>query len=105
MAKVIRPPKQPSDKVWYSIDFSVKDALAAGDDLKTLLYFKCHRNSDGVDVTTALVEINSPRIDEKFVMFKAIGGVHGEDYEYTARVETDFGEELEEDLILQVRES
>jgi hypothetical protein len=104
MAQVIRPPKQPFDKIWYSLDFTVKDALAPGDSLDSILSFKCYKTIDGSDVTSSLVYANSPKLDGDFVMFKAIGGVHGQDYKYTARVKTDFGEELEEDLILEVRD-
>jgi hypothetical protein len=107
MAQVVKPPIQPAEARWLTINFDAKDALAPGDSLASLTSLVCTRNSDGAVVTTAMVTGSSPAIIGNKVTFlkKAGGGTHGEDYKYTAIVTTDLGETVEEDLIVQVRES
>jgi hypothetical protein len=90
-----------------TINFDAKDALLTGDSLASLTSLVCKRLSDGEVVTDTLLETGSPAILGNKVTFlkKAGGGGHGEDYKFTALVVTTLGETLEEDLIVEVRES
>ncbi len=106
MPQIVKPPIQPSEAVWLSIDFGAKDALIAGDSLSTLLSFVCTRESDGVDVTNDLVTVGTPTIVGNKVTFlkKQDGGVSGQKYKATAKVRTALLEVLEEDLVMEIQE-
>lgn len=107
MAQVVKPPLQPKDAVWLTINFDAKDALLTGDSLASLTSLVCTKASDGSVVTSTMVEPASPSIVGNKVTFlkKKDGGTHGEDYKYTAYVHTTLGEDLEEDLIVEIRET
>jgi hypothetical protein len=105
MAQEAREPKQPSEKVWYTINFDAKDALVAGDSLATLLSLICVLDPAGTVVTATAIEPASPAIVGNKVTFLGIGGTDWQVYKYTAKVRTVLGEELEEDLIVRIRES
>ena len=107
MDQVVRPPIQPHESLWLTINFDAKDALLAGDALVSLASFVCKRDSDGADVTILLVEAGSPSVFGNKVTFlkKEGGGTDGENYKYTAIVRTKLGETLEEDLIMPIRET
>jgi hypothetical protein len=105
MAQEAREPKQPSEKVWYTINFDAKDALVAGDSLATLLSLICVLDPAGTVVTATAIETASPAIVGNKVTFLGIGGTDGQVYKYTAKARTTLLEELEEDLIVRIRES
>lgn len=107
MVQVATPPIQPSESLWLTINFDAKDALLTGDSLAALSSFICTKVSDGSVVTSTMVETGSPSIIGNKVTFlkKAGGGVDGDDYKYTAIVTTTLGETLEEDLIVEIRET
>lgn len=107
MVQVVRPPIQPHESRWLTINFDAKDALLTGDSLAALSSFVCTKVSDGTDAATAMVETASPTIVGNKVTFlkKAGGGTDGEDYKYTALVHTTLGEDLEEELIVEIRET
>jgi len=107
MAQVVKPPIQPHESRWLTINFDAKDALLAGDSLASLTSLVCTKVSDGTDATTAMVETASPSVIGNKATFlkKKDGGTHGEDYKYTALVHTTLGEDLEEDLIVEIRET
>jgi hypothetical protein len=107
MVQTVRPPIQPREALWLTINFDAKDALLTGDSLATLSSFVCTKVTDGTVVTSTMVETGSPTIIGNKVTFlkKAGGGTDGEDYKYTTIVTTTLGETLEEDLIVQIRET
>lgn len=107
MAQVVKPPIQPHESRWLTINFGAKDALLAGDSLASLTSLVCTKVSDGTDVTATMVETASPSIVGNKVtsLKKAGGGTHGEDYKFTALVHTTLGEDLEEELIVEIRET
>lgn len=107
MAQVAKPPIQPKDAVWLTINFDAEDALLTGDSLASLTSLVCTKVSDGSVVTSTMVEPASPSIIGNKVTFlkKKDGGTNGEDYKYTAYVHTTLGEDLEEELIAEIRET
>ena len=90
--------KQPSEEEYLAVDFS--NRLGAGDALSSILECKCY---DGdMDVTSSI--IGSPIIDGNSVKFWFKDGTDGKTYNFTIKIETDFGAKLEEDLKLKVQE-
>jgi len=105
MVQEAREPKQPSEKIWYTINFDAKGALISGDSLASLLSLFCALDPEGTNVTATAIEPDSPAIVGNKVTFLGIGGMNGQKYKYTVRIRTTRGEELEEDLIVPIRET
>jgi len=91
--------KQPSEREYIAIEF--KDRLATGDSLGSVVECKCY-DSDGVDVTSSLIEL--PIVSGTQVKFWCLNGEDGEVYDLTLKVQTAGGSELEEDLKIEIEE-
>ena len=90
--------KQPSEEEYLSVDFSKR--LGVGDALKLIIECKCY---DGdIDVTSSIIK--DPVIDGNSLKFWFINGSDEKTYNFTIKVETNFGAKLEEDLKLKVIE-
>ena len=91
--------KQPAEREYLGIEF--EDRIAAGDSLSSIIECKCY-DSDGVDVTSSLIE--SPTISGTKVKFWCKGGADGKAYDLTLKVQTVNGFKLEEDLKIEIKE-
>ena len=106
MAQVVKPPVQVNEARWLTITFEKKERLIDGDSLTSILSFVVTRGTDGVDVTSDMVEPASPSIIGKKMTFlkRYGGGANGNDYHAEALIGTALGEKLPEVLIIEVRD-
>ena len=92
--------KQPSERDYLGIDFSLR--LATADTLASITECKCYEVESGDDKTSEMIE--SPVIDGNYVKFWRQGGTDEKNYQLTLKVLTTAGAKLEADLLIIVRE-
>jgi hypothetical protein len=92
--------KQPSQRKYVAIALALQ--LAEGDTLSSITECKCY-DPNGADVTSAMID--SPVIDGSDVNMWIQAGTDGKTYDLTLKVHTTQGADLEEDLIIVVREA
>jgi hypothetical protein len=97
--------KQPREIIPKGLDFSGADRLRDGDALKLSASSVVITDDVGTDVTDAMLVPGSLAISNTTSIFAMIrGGTSGKTYKISFLVGTNFGELMEEDIILPVED-
>ena len=96
--------KQPREIILKGFDFSGTDRLQTGDALKLSTSSVVITDEDGLVVTMDMLVSGSLAISGTTISALIKGGTAGKEYHVTFLVGTNFGELLEEDIIIPVED-
>lgn len=94
--------KQPDEERRYGINFSVSGALATGDTVDIDNTTAKIYDAAGVDMSSTMIKAGSLQLLDGVVSVMVTDGENGAEYKLTFLVATNYGEILEEDIVIPV---